>query len=727
MPERDELLSTLPDDLRDDAERLYEETGGTLDPRDLVAELHKRGLLGADQLTDAVLALEASLKIRRVRARPPEASNPTILGTLGSGAMGEVLLARDEGLNRVVAVKRLLPQMSGSAGLLKRFYKEAQITAQLDHPYIVPIHGLLETEGGGLAYAMKLVRGETLEVYLTECRDAPTAEHALTARLERFLHVCDAVAYAHDRGILHRDLKPENIMLGSFGQVMVMDWGIAKIIGGREEELDGDGGSRKVHGTQVGQVIGTPRYMSPEQAEGRNDVLDARSDQYSLGLVLYEMVCLRPAIKNTLDLDACLMWARAGRKQPVGHVRGERIARELVAIIDQATGLLPDQRYATVEALAEDVRRYLRDEAVFARPDTILQRLGRTIARRRQWVLMALLALLALFVTTGAVGLAGGVSMIEIVRWRASAREAALTGLLQDVAHRAAVIDGELAGFERLLSGASFAAEVTLVRPPGEIDLPYDPVDDPPPNRQRSKRYGTSISVDRPSVGVPNGVNPRDRDIALRVDQLVSMGNSFGRILVDSAGRDDDRMSRRQRQELVEKGVPVVWARVATQDGVMAWVPGSDDLDRSIDDPRKQDWYRAPKGQRGPAWTGPGVDPDGQGLVITGSQPLFDGSGRLAGVAAVDVTLDRLVHLLDPPKGSEAWLVDSKGRVMVHRKLRAHKADDFDPKPLKDAAVREAVRSGASTGWIEPGGGRIAVWSPVRRLGWTYVVVGPAL
>ena len=189
------------------------------------------------------------------------------VGDVGEGAMGKVLLAEDLDLNRKVAFKQMSEETARQSALAAKFYAEAQITAQLDHPNIVPIYSLERTEEGSLAYSMKLIRGKTFEdeiQHLVEVRTNkanPNEPDDLDHRLEQFLKVLDAMSYAHDRGIMHRDLKPENIMIGAYGEVYVMDWGIARRITGAspeepvvlqdEPEEDDD------------MIIGTPQYMSP--------------------------------------------------------------------------------------------------------------------------------------------------------------------------------------------------------------------------------------------------------------------------------------------------------------------------------------------------------------------------------------------------------------------------------------------------------------------------------
>lgn len=205
-----------------------------------------------------------------------------ILGKLGEGAMGAVSLARDPVLRRTVALKSLLPRASRDGALLQRFVSEMQITAQLDHPHIVPVYGF-DRKDASVSYAMKLVQGKELEQLLRETAalvksNSPLdVEHALSTRLEIFVKVCDAVAYAHSRGVIHRDLKPANVMIGRFNEVYVVDWGVARQIGvagsaqdRAAESMKEDPSALPSNQTRIGAIVGTPQYMSPEQAAAKN-------------------------------------------------------------------------------------------------------------------------------------------------------------------------------------------------------------------------------------------------------------------------------------------------------------------------------------------------------------------------------------------------------------------------------------------------------------------------
>ncbi|MCX6907693.1 MAG: serine/threonine-protein kinase, partial [Verrucomicrobia bacterium] len=237
------------------------------------------------------------------------------------GGMGAILDARETAIERTVAMKIVLNAESPDA--LARFVTEAKVTGQLEHPHIVPVHELGVDEKEQVFYTMKFVRGDTLRkvLGLLAKGDAETiAKYPLAHLLTIFQKVCDAMAFAHSKGVIHRDLKPDNIMLGDYGEVLVMDWGLAKVLGSADTPVRavgaGSGGqecppyapaeqprvasasvSDSGHeATMAGTIMGTPQYMPPEQAHGWIEQLDARSDIYSLGAILYHILTLQPSV-----------------------------------------------------------------------------------------------------------------------------------------------------------------------------------------------------------------------------------------------------------------------------------------------------------------------------------------------------------------------------------------------------------------------------------------------
>jgi len=393
------------------------------------------------------------------------------LGEVGTGSVGQIALMKDRSLKRKVAVKQIRPELAQHPQVLSRFLTEAQITAQLDHPGIVPIYGLEVQADGNLAYAMKLIQGKTLKDLIREARllqgkqaqrENKTEAYSLSKRLEHFLKVCDALDYAHSRGVIHRDLKPANIMIGPFNEVYVMDWGIARRIQDPDADLDHDlaekiapdQGEPLMERTQMGEVLGTPRYMSPQQAAGRNRELDGRSDQFSLGLILYELVCLKPAFeaKNALELLQKVLKAQL---EPLPK---NRVPSELQAIIAKATRLNPAERYPSVREMAEDLRRFLRGEAILARPDSALQKLLRWMGYHRQATVTLGLGLFVFCL----LGLSLSIWIQQQTLLKIQAREQKITPLLNQIARLSQDLRRSMMQKEALLEGLATPAIAAL-------------------------------------------------------------------------------------------------------------------------------------------------------------------------------------------------------------------------------------------------------------------------
>lgn len=295
-------------------------------------------------------------------------------GLLGRGAMGEVHRVRDPALNRFMALKVLQGANADRRASLQRFLEEAQITAQLQHPGIVPVHQIGTLPDGRLYFLMQEVRGRTLAVVIHELHRASTVEgwgtgaSGLTFRrlIDVFRVVCEAVAYAHQRGVIHRDLKPDNLMVGSHGEVQVMDWGIAKVLGTLHGSAPGreDGPVQSVvttprdQSTRAGAVFGTPCYMAPEQARGQTDALDARTDVYALGAILFTILYgARPYRRFPSDVAI----ARVAGGSPPEVPTGARppVPDELERICARAMAFDPEERFPDAAALASAVLDWL--------------------------------------------------------------------------------------------------------------------------------------------------------------------------------------------------------------------------------------------------------------------------------------------------------------------------------------------------------------------------------
>ena len=313
-------------------------------------------------------------RLREAVAAPDlSATRYELVATLGRGGMATVYLARDRNLQREVALKVLdLPEAwtRADAGGAERLAREACVLAQLEHPGIVPVHEMGSLPDGRAFYAMRRVRGSRLDAW---------AESAtLPAALRAFERICEAVAFAHAHGVLHRDLKPANVMVGPFGEVLVLDWGVAKRRGEAEIRSHDAGAAldppampdppAAPAATAAGTVLGTPGYMAPEQERGELERIDERTDVFGLGAIL-EALLARVAL--------------------------QRVPPPLRAIVAKAKAPLPEERYASAEDLAADLRHYVDGAAVLAHREGPVERAGRLVRRYRTPILIVLTYLAA--------------------------------------------------------------------------------------------------------------------------------------------------------------------------------------------------------------------------------------------------------------------------------------------------------------------------------------------
>jgi WD40 repeat protein/tRNA A-37 threonylcarbamoyl transferase component Bud32 len=319
------------------------------------------------------------------------------------GGLGRIVRSRDRRLDRTVAIKQLI---RGTPINRARFAREARITARLQHPGVVPIYEAGVWPSGQQFYAMRLVEGRPLSAAI----DDATSLTERLALLSRVLVVAETMAYAHSRGVIHRDLKPSNVLVGEYGETVVIDWGIAKELGETDAELDAPAAMPAVDLTVVGQVMGTPWYMAPEQARG--EPTDERSDVYALGAILYHVLAGAPPHAEAAKVVETVA---AGTPPPPLAIRAPGVAPDLVAIVDKALAAAPGARYPSAAELAADLERYLNGQLVSVHRYGLAALVGRWVARHRAAVAIAALAAVAL-------GVGGVISVRNIVSARDEAR-----------------------------------------------------------------------------------------------------------------------------------------------------------------------------------------------------------------------------------------------------------------------------------------------------------------
>ncbi len=327
-----------------------------------------------------------------------------VIREIARGGMGKVLEVEDTDLRRSVALKVLRKELVDRRDLVERFLEEAQITGQLEHPNIVPVHEIGIDGKGNLYFTMKLVEGWGLNEILNKLRagDKDTLREWTVARLlEMFLKLCEGIAFAHSRGVIHRDLKPANIMVGRFGEVQIMDWGVSKIVARNEKDAHekaviSDRMESEFGATMVGAIVGTPSYMSPEQAKGETDALGVESDIFALGVILYELLSLRSPWTGKTS-DEVLEQVRTYDPEPPSRRNLDRaIAPELDDLALRCLAKSREKRLATVRELMVNIRNYMEGRTMAAVKYSIGQLLGKWMSRNKRTVLTSLLVLVAL-------------------------------------------------------------------------------------------------------------------------------------------------------------------------------------------------------------------------------------------------------------------------------------------------------------------------------------------
>jgi tetratricopeptide (TPR) repeat protein/tRNA A-37 threonylcarbamoyl transferase component Bud32 len=332
-----------------------------------------------------------------------------ILRPHARGGLGAVFVALDSELHREVALKQILEKHADDPVSRLRFLAEAEITGGLEHPGVVPVYGLGTDSCGRPYYAMRFIKGDSLKEAIArfhedEALKGDPGRRSLELRklLRRFTDVCNAIDYAHSRGVIHRDLKPANIIVGKHGETLVVDWGLAKAVGradpsvGEQTLAPSSGGSSE---TLPGSALGTPAYMSPEQARGELERLGPRSDVYSLGATLYCLLTAKPAFEGD-DIGAILHCVQEGRFQRPSQ-SDPSLDKALESVCLKAMATQPDDRYPTPRALADDLDRWMADEPVTAWREPFSRRTRRWARRNRIAMTAAAVAVVA-----GVVGLA---------------------------------------------------------------------------------------------------------------------------------------------------------------------------------------------------------------------------------------------------------------------------------------------------------------------------------
>ena len=552
---------------------------------------------------------------------------------IAEGGQGSIKKGLDKLFHRIVAIKSLHDCVKNQESVRSSFLNEARITAQLEHPSIVPIYGLYSDQTKGLHLAMKLIQGNDLRKHLDAIRDQyePLPKYQirlrerkmLRQRLEFFLHVCDAMEYVHTKDVIHRDLKPENIMIGKFNETYIMDWGIA--------EKCTDDGIKPSH------ISGTPCYLPPELLN--KEPIDKRSDIYLLGLILYEIVFLHKAYPQEKTPEI-LHEVRDGNYAPMNHAFGIGVDSDLKAIIAKALAFFPEERYQTVAELSEDIRNFLNDEAVTVSPHPFLTSVARQIRRHSQLVIALFILLVVLLFSVSAAALIRDMyQQMADERFEARMTEIYSNGLkatalfnktLNDVGVKASIMASEASIRLATCREANPSLKFYDYKAGQLVDgrIP----ETAPPGMGAAKGYDKPVSFD--TFVYKKSFDTPDDDLQRILTAINPMRKEFKETINSVQG-------------ILGSAIKSVF--IGQENGLQISYPYSSDYHETFD-PRIRPWYANAIGQKDatPLWSIPYIDKgETPRLIITCSVPIKNDDGANIGVLGIDVLPQNIIDMLE--------------------------------------------------------------------------------
>lgn len=577
---------------------------------------------------------------------------------LGSGGQGIVHSGSDPALGRAVAIKSLRKELQQNAQSREEFIREARLTAMLDHPAILPVYNLCGTGDGDLHLAMKVLHGISFKDYLAKTSERYAAgniknfdeDNALINRLNIFIKVCEAMAYVHSKNIIHCDLKPENIMLGQYGEVYIIDWGIAREYGDTAAVPQ--------------KVMGTPRYIAPENL--LHQPCDHRSDIYSLGVILFELVTLNQAFSGDSAADV-IAKVKTGKFNALRHRFSHRIHPDLAAVISKATAHDVNSRYATTEALTADLRRYLRGAEVSANPDTGVRKVIRWIKRNRRKAAAAAAAALVILATFSMLGIfAANMRAAENEHLRDNTIDLAMAEAVQNavtidrtlnhIATLLGVLNADLAmlldlnrnvstlGNPEILPGSSTSANCTE-------DNCFTPENTP----ENHFIPGKPLDLFRATYHHPGSAAPAKSVHILRC--LRPAVSRMRRTVLKSNPELPNASSADLIKAYRELKLPVSFCYFTLTNGLHIVYPGNNEVKAGFDG-RTRPWFKKVKGKGAvPVWTLPYLNAFKQETpVISCSMEIIGAREKLHGVSGVDIPLPVIENMLMKSPGKAAYI-----------------------------------------------------------------------
>ncbi len=626
-----------------------------------------------------------------------------LLRKFAKGGQGVVSKARDKLLRRIVAIKSLRPELLTREAIRKNFLQEALITAQLDHPTVVPIYAIMQDNKQGIHLSMKLLQGETLHEYLDRVEEnakrGASSQWRFNARVKNdisiFLKICEGISYAHNRHIIHCDLKPDNIMLGKYGEVYIMDWGLARLLH-KGQDAPPPGGKIKLDGT--------PRFIPPEAYAGVPR--DERADIFALGLILFEIVTLRPGYDGS-SIKEVVRQVRSGDRNPVAHRFGFHIKRDLVAIIDKACAYDPSDRYQTVQELTRDLQHYLNDEETEALPDNYPRWFSRYVRHNIMMVVILALAgwISALLVSLRAIqkqeqshldSLQQSQNTVESLQQenlRQHYQE--LCGSITDAnGNNSQRIAFQLQSYANHLQFLALQAAICLQNPPQAAMLGGLPVYGVPDFPQKESVYSSvlerNIGLDFCTYFVPEGQSAEKA--RQEVAQLKPLTPLLQHLVLASQYPSlvipPEISPQALRKQCTDMGMPILQAYIATEAGhVQLCYPGHNTYRTSYDNHDRL-WYQQARRNvetrnYEPVLGLPYLDDTTGFVVLNCTVPIVGKGGEFLGACSLKMKVDSFEQLIRQTAETqdyelEYWLLAKDGRRIFHKTLNQLSSQDRD-------------------------------------------------
>ena len=622
---------------------------------------------------DSIPPLEDGLKLQDVNY------NYDLKDQFSEGAQGIIRTAFDKSLKRHIVVKSL--KVDETKGHTQKdanlFVSEARIMAQLDHPSIIPLYGLHCGAESKLHLAMKHIHGKTLQKYLKDIITLYKREgienfnekRSISTRIEYLIKVCEAIDYAHCKGVIHRDLKPENIMIGNYGEVYVMDWGLACLIE-PDEKSSIEHAKGGVH--PKNELVGTPCYIAPELIKG--DSCSKQSDIFSLGMILFDIVTLQRAASGR-TVNEVLKNIINRNYFPFKHrfLKG-KLSNDLKAIFDKAVCPSLSERYKSAQNMAEDLKLYLMREETVARPDNIFRKFTRAMVNHKMITSLVVLSVLLCLSASTIYSLRSQ----NILMKEQGIREAMLTNFQGSVSQQGHEMERIFINFRNQLANLGYQAGNLLSGSATASNRAYVAKDylmtsTAPPDYTYSSAYKQKISLDYPVFKLGKGVKLTD---ALS-SKIIALSPMFKHIMFESDPILKGKTKKAIKDIIINRGVTLSWVYVGLKSGSILCYPGGDIYSKKYD-PRKRPWYKKALTQKNSVlWSEPYKDAFSSNIVMTCTRCVYDNKEKFQGVVGMDISLPYIQKRMfgnKPTTGLKEYLLNKKTRIMLSSDFKNKKA-----------------------------------------------------